>query len=175
MIGELADDHVREERRVRRAPREHLRWSRRGDDALFAAAACPFLPMRLLFHKVAGHVLEPARHIHPDVVHDRLAGRTGLIVGGHVDDLDLVLHAGGAPARRDLAALPPAGPAPALLRVGDVAIERRVLARLRLGIDRVGRDTLSEQRVEQQRDLAGVEPLGVAADPLAAQSLAGGS
>src|SRR5207237_1910908 len=50
-----------------------------------------------------------------------------------------------------------------------LAIERGVLAHLGIGIERLGGGALGEQGVEQQGDLARVEPLGVTTEPLTSQ------
>ena len=171
VISELAHDDVCEERRVRGRARQHLRRRRCGDHGLLAPRARPLLAMRLLLDKVARHVLQPARHIDAEASHRVVTGGTRLVLGRHFDHVHVALDARGAPSRVGLARLPSRSrrAGATLFRVGDLAIERGVLAHLGIGIERLGGGALGEQGVEQQGDLARVEPLGVTTEPLTSQ------
>src|SRR5437867_4512801 len=125
--------------------------------------------MVLVLNEVRRHVLEPAGDIDSDPVlllPAALARPLGL------RDLDLVhapLDPARLPARAGLAPLP-LGLGPGLLGTVDLAIELRVLLGLRLRVDlRLRILLLADESFEQKRELRGVDPLGLAADPLPAQ------
>ena len=123
-----------------------------------------------MLDKVSGHVLKAARDVDADPIHQVVTGDARAVRDRYLDHVHLALHAAGTPAWMGLPRLPPTrGPGRGLLGVGDLAIEGGVLAGLRVRIDRRTGSALGQQRLEEQRDLARVHALGMAADPLAPQ------
>lgn len=124
-----------------------------------------------MLHEVSGHVLQPAGHVDADPIHLAVARRARPGPGRHLDRMHVAFDAARAPAWFRLARVSPAGGRArrGLLGVRDRAIQLGVRVGFRLQIDRGVDTALPDDRVEQQRDLPGVDALRVTADPFAPQ------
>ena len=156
MIGELADDDRREQRRPRRASRQHLHRSGGRRDGVLAAGAGDFLQAVLVLDEMAGDVLEPAGRVASDAGPRLSAARTDALVGGHRDLVTLARDL--APDDCPAFSLRPALPLRRTLRL-DLAAERLVLAGQGVRID-FGTLALAlfDRLFEKKQELRRIDP-----------------